>query len=235
MPTVQTTFTLCELHDLVRGEIGMRGSNLITDSDLTSWAQRIVRQSAHETQWHVTTDTVDSAADTADYDVPTGAIALKAVYFDDFPLEEISFHDLIERYPYWRSQGSVARPWCWYRKGLTSYSLFPAPDATTADVIRLYTSSIPAMPASNSDTFDFPPQNEGLLIAYCCYRASMKDANGEGGKRVQQYEREYLAELERMKAAVADFGEAELFVLGMDSDRRNWRDFRRQVVSDPYA
>jgi hypothetical protein len=221
VPTQVTSFTLNELQDRVRGDLGLRGSGLITETDVLNWARDITREAARSTQWYRVSDAVDATVSVADYDLPATAITLLSVAHDNIWLGgPVTFEDLDRYEPYWRSTGS-GTPYLWYRRGFTGYTLYPTPDETLAGGIKRVYTAIPAMPDNGADTFDFPQACEQLLISYCLYRGALKDATGEGGPRVAVYQREYMMELERLKESVSDLG-GEALVMGVYGSR-GWR------------
>lgn len=212
--TLQTTsYTLTEFYDSVRGDVGLRATNLVTDADILRWGKEAMRAAAQETHYYRKTATIDSVINQAEYSLPTDAINLEYVAYNQLPLELITYDELMIGEYYWRQTGS-GTPLMYYRRGVTSYGLYPKPDATTVNVIELTYTALPAMPTTGSDHFNFPTANERLLLAYACWRASIKDATGEGGKRVDLYQREYMAEMLRFKQMVSDLGEGEATVMG---------------------
>jgi len=233
LATQRSTFTATNLYDRVRAEIGMRGSNLLVDADILVWANEAVRQCAAESHWYRTSTPATPTAGTAEYDLPTLCIAIEEVLWDGLPIGQVSLADFYNFDPYWRST-SQGTPYCYYLRGTTKYGLYPTPDVSTANIITLYYTALPAENAGTTNTFEIPTASQRAIEAYCLYRASMKDATGEGARRVEIYQKEWLSELERLKETVANMNEAEVFVLGIDSCRPSWRDYRRQIVTDPY-
>lgn len=230
-----TSYTRDELITAVRGDVGLRATNLVTDADIIRWSSEIVRMAAQQAPFYRVTDDVDTTANTMEYPLPADCIQLEAVAHNDLPLELIAYDDLLALDPYWRLTGS-GTPYSWYARGNTAYGLYPAPDATVVDAVQLIYTAIPAMPSGGSSKFNFPIANERLIIAYCSFRASMKDATGEGGKRVDYYEKEYMREMNRLIQSVADVGYGGPLVMGGDATfmRRTWRDWLdRAVVPDP--
>jgi hypothetical protein len=230
-----TSYTQTELIAAVRGDIGLRATNLVTDADIVRWAAEFVRMAAAQTHFYRVTDNVDSTADTMEYSLPVDCIALEYVAHNQIPLSLVAYDDLIQAEPYWRLTGS-GTPYLWYVRGATSYGLYPAPSGTVVDAVQLIYTALPALPAGGSSKYSFPIANEHAIIAYCCYRASMKDATGEGGKRVDAYQKEWLSEIERMKQSVADMPDGELWVMGGSTSfrQRNWRDvIERATIPAP--
>lgn len=234
MAVLQTSFSLDALIDRVLGDVGLRGSNLITDGDVKAWAEEIVRKAAEYTHFYRKTTTMDVTSGTATYDFPTDLIALEYVAHRSLPLEQISLADLDREDPYWRQAGS-GTPYVYYLSGGTSFTLFPTPSATVAGGLSLIYAAIPAMPASAADTFDFPMASEDLITSYCLYRAAMKDAAGEGGARVANYRQEYKEALKEMKSSVRGMAEGHSLVMGQRGTgwRRHPLDISHQIVPAP--
>ena len=224
MALLQTSFTLCELHEYTLGDIGMRGSNLISESDVSRWAKEFLRLAAQQTHWYRTSLVTGTTADTQEYDLPAGCLAVEDIYHLDLPLEAMTHSDLMRFDPWWQTTAS-GTPYAYYVRGATAYGLYPKPSATDADAVTLFYTAIPAMPATPNDTLPFPTANELAIRAYCLWRASLKDASGEGARRVQVYEQEWKAELQRLKESVSDFHQRELIVVGGHRTRGgDWRD-----------
>lgn len=232
-----TTFTKDGLVDRVLGDIGLRGSNLVTAADINRWADDVTRQVAQETHWYRKTGTVDSVASQAEYSLPTDAINLEWIAFNSLPLGLISYDELMVNEYYWRQTGA-GTPYAYYRRGATSYGLYPKPDTSTVGAIELTYTAVPAVPASGSTAYSFPTAHQQLIECYCRWRASIKDATGEGGKRVDIYQREYLSEMLRFKQMVSDLGEGEALVMGGMATLRRVDPVTllvaRATVPDPY-
>lgn len=211
----------------------MRSSNLISDTDLQRWSEEVMRKAAQQTNWYRLTTTVNCVAAQAEYSLPTDCISLEAVAHNSIPLDPITLDDLFAYDPYWR-QTTATTPMFWYRRGFTNYALYPTPSTSITSGIQLIYVAIPAMPAGDSSTFNFPQANEACIIAYLNYRGALKMTPGEGEKKVQAYQQEYMAEMQRLKETVDALSLSELLVIGADSGRQSYPDqLARAIIPAP--
>lgn len=234
MATQTTSFTATTLLDQINGDLGLRGSNLYTLADVHFWVERVIREATQQTHWYQVTDTVDATSGTKEYDLPTNCISLIAIAHDSIPLDQISYEDLLVFDPFWRQQTS-GTPYAWYLRGMTAYGLHPTPGTTiTGGIQRIY-SAIPTQPSGDATAFNFPLASEALIVAYCLYRAALKDRSGEGGRVVGVYQQEYLAEMERFIRQVNAASDSELLVVGAETSIGDWRYDRQsqQIVPAP--
>jgi hypothetical protein len=231
---VQTTsYTLTQLIDRVKGDLGLRGSNFLTDSEIELWAEEGSRLAAQQTHWYRKTSSVNATSGTADYDLPTDCIALLYIAHNDLPLVRITRQELEDTEPYWRDTGN-GTPLVYYLQGTTSYTLYPTPGTTIASGISRHFIALPSMPSAGANTFDFPQANEMFLLDFCLFRASLKATPGEGEGKVAIYERRYMAELQRLKQAVDDMSGAHLVMGGRATRwRRGPFDISHRIVPAP--
>lgn len=214
MATMQSTFTQAGLRDLIKGDVGLRGNNLLTDADCTSWGIRAQRRIAEATHWFRTTATIDVVSGTALYDLPLRFISLEEVYHNNLPLLGPVPVDFLETWrPRFRQEPS-GTPTAWYMRGASSLGLFPVPDTSLLAGLVVYYTAYPPDPANDAAFYGVPTVLEEALICYCKRLAAIKDIAGEGGKRIAIYEAEWAMWERKMVNYVADVAEGEELVGG---------------------
>ncbi len=213
MAVQRSRLTMKQLRDRVKGDLGLRSSNLIQDEDIDAWGVDAQTEIAEITHWYRTSTSVSSTADTALYDLPTDCLALEEVWHNDLPLCPIRLVDFYRTHPNWRQDDS-GTPTHWYVRGMTAYGLHPAPDATVANAIDLFYTALPPTPTLNTDTYYIPTALSEALVCYCKMRASEKDATGEGGRRFELYRNEWEQWKRKAMELVGSVSEGEVTVVG---------------------
>ena len=216
-------FTLTQLRDYVKGDLGLRSSNLLSDTDLSQWAIRASDIISRETLFKKTSASVNAVANTKEHDLPTGCIAIEQVLFSTSgtagthrPLQQVTVSDLDSRDPYWRSE-AAGTPVLYYVRGATSYGLHPTPGTSITTGILVIYAALATPAAADGDTYEVPLGNGEAILTYCKWQASLKDISGEGRLRADEYRRRWLSDLEELKQAVTDLDEAGACVMGADS------------------
>lgn len=214
MAVQRSTFSQSDLRDIVKGDTGLRGNNLLTDLDINRWGIRAQRQIASETHWYRTSATSNIIASTKEYDLPTDAIAIEEAYHNNLPLTGPIPLDYLENsWPLWR-QVSSGTPTLYYLRGSTSIGLHPTPGASITGGLVLYYTAYPANPVNDADFYYTPIVLEEAIEIFCKLRASLKDVSGEGGKRVEYYRQEWAIWERKMAEFVENVSEGELIVSG---------------------
>src|ERR1043166_5994557 len=117
----RSTFNLTEYRDRIRGDLALRGSARITDTDLAAWGNEAARKIARITNWLVAQMTTDLTANVSRYAFPETTdgrcIAIQSLWHNDLPVQQIRISDL-DRFGYnWRSlTGSPPTVW-WTNNG----------------------------------------------------------------------------------------------------------------------
>lgn len=224
MATPQTRFTQTQLIDRVRGDLGLRTAAFLTDAEIALVAIEASDMASREARWYKTSTTVNSTSGTKEYDLPTGCLAVEEVNYSTsgvtgthLPMQLITLSDLYKQDPYWRST-STGTPLFYYLRGVTSYGLHNTPGTSVTTGIQVVYTALAPVPATGSDTYSIPHSGGEFLLAYVKHWASMKDANGEGGRRVDAFERIWKEALERLKREVESTSEGEACVLGADGE-----------------
>jgi hypothetical protein len=213
MAVQKSTYSVKQLRDRVRGDLGLRSSNLILDEDVDAWAYDAQTAIANLTHWYRTTVAVATVANQALYDLPADCIALEEVWHNDIPLCQIRLVDFYREHPLWRQDGSGV-PTHWYLRGTTAYGLHVPPSGSVAAAIDLFYTAIPPALTLNTDFYYIPTALQDAIVAYCKFMASDKDANGEGNRRVERWERIWEQWKQKAMAYVGNVAEGEHCVVG---------------------
>lgn len=238
MAVNRSTFTQAGLRDRVKGDLGLRSTNLLTDADLTAWANEGQALLAHEAHWYRRNnpaDPIDVVLDQQEYDLPTDCIAVELVYHDGLPLRRIDIGGLFNMNPLWRTDGS-ATPLYYYLRGTTAIGLYPKPDANLTDGLQVIYTALPANPTNDADFYYLPPACQDVLVDYCCLRACLKDSAGEGRAKIDFYQGRFEAGKRRFMRYVREMSEGLPLVLGENSwptEDAWWDVFHGQAIPAP--
>jgi hypothetical protein len=234
MAVQKSRLSVKQLRDRVRGDLGMRSSALLTDEDIDSWGLAWQTEFAETTHWYRTSDLVNTTANLSVYDLPLDCISLEEVRHNDLPLQKVRLVDFYRDNPNWR-QDAPGTPRLWYLRGATGYGLYPTPAATATDEVELIYTAFPPALTLNTDFYYLPTAMEESLVDFCKLMASVKDASGEGARRIDMYARQ--VEMWRQKAAafVDSVDEGSYTVVGGDSSGRGqaWWDITDRVIPEP--
>ena len=212
--------TLSELIDRVRGDLGLRDNAYVTDTDITFWLNEGQSEIAREAQWFRTATTAGTTSGTKEYELPGPSsgrcIAIEEIWLDGVQLYPIALDTLALGQPDYLDQGN-GTPYFYYLRGSTGFDLHPTPGSTAlANLTLVYVGEPPHISAPG-DTFYVPATGQAALIDYACLRASLKDAHGEGGKRVAHYERAWERRLKQICDQASSAGDRDLVVVGEQS------------------
>lgn len=217
----RSLLTQSQMRDRVRGDIGMRANNLLTDGDINQWAIYAQSYLAMKTRWYRTDTLMDAVANQREYPLPVGTIGIEEVLYnadggtDGLPLYQVIERDLSNFQYQWR-RSTAGTPLYYYVRGNSAFDLYPTPGTAIASAIHVYFSATPPAPASDSDFYYVPYGCEEAIVTYCKMRASEKDASGEGQHRLALYQRlwgMWLTDVERQVEAIA---EGESTIMGGD-------------------
>ena len=187
-------FSLSEAQDEVLGDLALRNTNIVTSGDIGRWLNRAQTLLARDSQAFFADFEIVTTSGTAEYAVPgdSGALALSIteVLYKNVPLWCLSISQLYAWNVKWRSAAS-STPWAYYQRGMSSIGLYPAPSSSgTADLV-VTAAVIPPKVTEPEDFFYVPVGCEDGLISYAKLQASLKDAFGEGERRIPEYKEEW--------------------------------------------
>ena len=216
-----SSFTKAQARDIVRGDLGLRSNNLLVDSDLDRWMGTAQGDAARVTGWYQKDDqSIATSANQMLYDLPTDLLSIRALRYKLLPLRLVTVEEMDRIWWNWRQQGS-GTPLYWFRRGMTSFGLFPAPSASGTTDLKMDYVAVPANPATDTDHYVIPTVLEEMLTSYAKYMASMKDSSGEGARRIDYYRKEWEQGLSDLMNLVRDTAEKERIVMGADGENLN--------------
>jgi hypothetical protein len=217
-PVQKSRFTVTSFYDKVRGNCMLRSSNRVTDADILEWLCEAQDEIALATHWYRTSSSINVVAGTKEYDLPNYCLGIEEAWYNPDSrvlvpstaedLSNMSFYS-----PNWRYTPN-ATPIYYYVNANSAIGLHPTPDTSTTSALFLVYSSLPARPTTGADFLFHPPGGEKACIDYACWKASLKDATGEGGKREQQFRASWVERLNEIKRQVEGLYEENMTVLG---------------------
>lgn len=216
----RSTLTLLEMRDRVRGDLGLRDSSLLTDTDITGWLNEAQDIIARETGWYRTSLLTGTTSGTKEYALPlpsTGrCLRIEEIKYDAEQLTAVTLDQLLKLDPRYRQAGN-GTPWLYYVRGSSGFGLHYTPNVTDTDnLLVIYVAKPPRVSAAN-DFFYVPHALEDGLLIYAKKLASEKDAYGEGARRVGIYAAEWREFMKMAKAQVNAVAERVVTVAGEDA------------------
>lgn len=158
-------------------------------------------------------------AATAEYDLPSTAsyrcLMIEEVWHLDVPLAPTTRDRVRQLSPNWRNESGT--PFCYFLRGTSSIYLYPAPSVTDSDALDVFFAALPPKVTTAGDQYYLPHGFEDYLLNYGNWRASVKDAHGEGARRVEMYLGLWMKDLERGKQKVQEADNQEVVSMGEEA------------------
>ncbi len=237
-PVQKSRFQVSEFYTQVRSNCNLRSSNRVADSEILAWLNEAQDEIAQETHWYRTSTSISIVQGTKEYDLPASpaCLTVEEVWYNPtqkrlLPMTPEDLENLAFYAPTWRysSQGT---PVYFYINVNSAIGLHPTPDTTTASALFVVYTGLPPHASSGTDYIYHPAGNERAIINYACWRASLKDAVGEGGKRMDYFRNAWEQGLAKVKRQVEALFEDDMTVFGQYgsttnrgySPRSDWED-----------
>lgn len=189
-PTPRSRRTVAECISRVLRDVGMGNHNLNSAADVLDWLNDGQDELAERSGWFRGTYLGSTVANQAEYDLPAAPSArfltIEEVYLSGDRVAYLPFEQLQALWGTFRDQTSTAPRW-WSARGGSSIYLHPAPSAAGTDVLRIWGIALPPYVSQDGDKLYVPHGLERAILDYACLQASIKDAHGEGARRIQYY------------------------------------------------
>ena len=213
----RTILTLTEMIDRVRGDLGLRGSDRITDTDVTEWLNEGQAEIARLLRWYRTSFTTGSTSGTKEYALPIPVagrcIQIEEVIYNDEQLLPTTLEEL-QRIDWNYRQAGTGTPDYYYLRGNTGFGLHVTPDTTDTDNLLVIYVGLPPRVTAPLDFMYVVHGGQQALIIYAKKLASEKDKYGEGQRGVALYEAQWQAALASLKRQVDQVSERQAVVMG---------------------
>lgn len=218
----RSVWTLSEMRSRVRADLALTNANWLQNTDIDDWLNAAQWEAAVESKWLRISYVTGVTSGTAEYDLPFPAsgrcIMIEAIEYDGNPLQQYKLVDF-ERYDA-RYRTLSGTPEAYTLRGNSTYRLLPTPNVTDSDIVTVVFAATPPRVSETSDKFYIPHGFDYALVDYACYRASLKDAHGEGARRVAEYKDKWERMwLPKLRAAAADIAERDVAVMGANGLR----------------
>lgn len=214
-----SSFTKSTARDRVKGDLGQRATNLITDADIDAWIYEATKLIAKETHWLRKQGTaINVVSGTALYDLPTDLLALEEVWHNSLRIFPVSVRQIEKWHATENWRALTGTPTRFYVRGMTAIGLYLTPDTSITGGLVLHYSYFPTAPATDSDFYTVPTVLDRSILTYGKWMGAKKDASGELRQRAQDYKLEWEQDLQDIRALVGDVSENELVVMGEDQD-----------------
>ena len=228
----RSTITQAGMLDRVRGDVGLRGNNLLTDADIIAWANEIQDEIAERFRWYRTSTTMTSVSGTKEYILPTRCIALEEVWYNERPMQRLQLADFETNYAYFR-RNNIGTPIFYYVRGASGYGLHPTPGDNALTILLVYT-GMPPHPTSDTDFYTVPYGGERCIVSGAKLRAAEKDSSGEGARRYDMLLRQHDANMLALERAIESVADGDITVVGADNEPE-YGAYSRWLGFDPLA
>lgn len=190
----RSTYTLADAQTRVLSDLGLDDNVVITSGDVTRWLNEAQRIVARETRAFQYTTQLSVTSGIAEYALPSDTagrcLSMLEVRYSTTVLPYITTDELYGNIPYWTTRGA-STPIYYYLRGMSAIGFYPAPNVTSGGLVVVTYIAIPPMVTEVNDQFYVVEGCEDALISYALYRASLKDAYGEGRDRIAIYKAEW--------------------------------------------
>lgn len=211
--------TLGDIMDRIRGDLGLRDSSFLTDTDLINWTNEASDLIAMETGWFRTSHVMGTTAGTKEYALPEPAtgrcIRIEEIHYDTDMLIPTTLDQLARWDWNYRTAGN-GRPEWWYARGNSGFGLHWTPDVTDVDILAVIYVGKPPRVTGSLDLMYVPHGLQYGLILYGKLLASEKDAHGEGARRLATYQSQWSQFLAAAKKQVGAISERRIVAMGGD-------------------
>lgn len=152
------------------------------DDQLNQWIADGIDEIALRVEPLVVSATMDVVADTGEYLLPTNLISIKFALFEQpngdwGQLRETQYSRLFEANPNWETE-TTTTPSMWYWRQ-DVIGLYPIPDTSNTDALRIVYTCRPPEPAGDSSTSGIPDFFDRAIVSWVIYKALLKDRQQE--------------------------------------------------------
>lgn len=173
----------------VRHQFGDEASVQISDDDIFRWitdAQlEIVRQNQTLLEATALTDSI-AAQDT--YTLPSDLMTLHVIHYSGFRIRGMSIADFEQHIDGWAVKNAFPNGTpAVYNVWAGKFTLFPTPDISITDAIKIFYTKKPTPVASDVDTLSVPEQYHNAIVSFCLQQAYEldEDWNASNNKALQ--------------------------------------------------
>jgi len=226
-PNQHSRYNVAQFKTNVRANMQLTGSNRVADSDIVTWLNEAQDEIAIETHWYRTSTYVSAVLGTKEYDLPQDLLGVEEVWWDPLqrrliPMTPEDLEGLAFYSPDWR-YAPQGIPIYYYINVNSALGMHPTPNANTSNAIFIVYSRLPAQVSGDTDFIYAPPNSERAVVNYACWRGSLKDATGEGQKRLQEFRAAWMEDLSKIKRQVEGQFEDDMCVIGEFGTMRSRR------------
>jgi len=170
-------------------EFGDEAKVQIDDTDIIRWINDGVKYITVSNNLLQATGTMNSVIDQSDYNFPTDMLSMEAMYYNNLKLKYMKHTEFNE---YVNSsdpnQDQRGTPWM-YTRWANQFTLYPKPNTSYTNGIKLLYLQRPADIASTSDTVPLSLEYHPEIVKYCLQRAYQTDEDWDAaGQMAGQFQ-----------------------------------------------
>lgn len=180
------TFSVTDIFTRVQRTFGDESAVQVTEEDIIRWINDAQREVVMQHEGLLTKeDFLSSVAGTNEYNMPSDVFTLTHVSYRDgdtqpfYPLIFITKTALNEYAPGWDGAPHTGYPKLFSKDQNGKIILYPTPDKTATDNIKLEYSRYPVDLTDSNDAIDLPAYYHSYVEHFCMMKAYEKDEDWE--------------------------------------------------------
>lgn len=189
-----TALTVSDIFTRVQRSFGDEAAVQVTEADVIRWINDAQREVAMQHEGMLVKEgTLSTTAGTAEYTLPTDLFVLNSVGYKDgatesfYPLRFLPLTAMNEYAGGWDGNDySAGYPQVYTKDENNKIILFPRPDKTLTDNIKLVYSRYPVDLTTSSDAIDLPFYYHSYVEHFCMMKAYEMDEDWESADKKAQ-------------------------------------------------
>lgn len=185
-----TAYTVSDIFTRVQRTFGDEASVQVTEADVIRWINDAQREAVMQHEGLLMTEGfISTVAGTAEYTLPTNCFTLSVVAYKDnadasyYPLRFLTVQAMNEYAGGWDGNDfSAGYPQVFTKDTNDKIILFPRPDNTVTNGIKLTYSRFPTDLTANTDSIDLPHYYHSYVEAFCMMKAYEMDEDWEAAQ-----------------------------------------------------
>ena len=182
-----------DVYDRVKRTFGDESAVQVTDADILRWINDAQREAVMQTEGLLQQVAyINVTAGTGEYILPADLFTLSHLYFKDtstaayFKLKWLSLHEFSEYVDGWDGSDYRGYPIIYTNQTSDKVYVFPLPNTTVTQGIKIIYSRYADDVTSTADTIDLPPYLHSFVVNFCLMQAYEMDEDWESASQKAQ-------------------------------------------------
>lgn len=185
------TYSVSDVYTRIKRTFGDEASIQVSESDIIRWINDAQKEAVQQTEGLLMKDGfVASVANQKEYSLPSDLFTLHHVYYRDtatapyYALKWLGLKDFSEFLDGWDGASIVSYPMVYTSQESAKLTLFPEPEASVANGIKLIYAHYAPTLTTSSDPLGLPPYLHNYIVRYCLMEAYKMDEDWEAVDRM---------------------------------------------------